>query len=61
MKLNNEQAKHLAGTLRIVAVAQFAAFGWAAIQSSDWLGTLWPTTLFILLEFIALYALQEED
>jgi len=55
--MNNEQAKHLAGTLRAVAFAQFAVYGYTALQQSDWLSFFVSTLTFIWLEQLALLAL----
>ncbi len=45
MKLSKEQAKHLAETTRIVAIAQLAAFGYTAVVNQQYalaiLSTLW--------------------
>ena len=37
MQLNDEQAKHAADTLRVVAITQFGFFGYAAgLERRDW-------------------------
>lgn len=40
MRLNKEQAKHLADTARIIAIAQFAAFGYTSFAEQQYLMTL---------------------
>lgn len=63
MKLNREQAKHLAETMRIVAIAQFGYFGyyglihWTTQRSQFVLSSL----LFVIIELLAVALLTEED
>ncbi len=61
MKLNKEQAKHLAGTFRVVAIAQFGFFGYHGLVSdpSRWIAVLWSVMFFIGLEFAAIWILEE--
>lgn len=34
LKLNADQAKHAAGSLRVIGMAQFAAYGYSELQSA---------------------------
>ena len=57
--MNKEQAKHLSGTLRAVAFAQFAAYGYVGFQESDGMPVLISTLLFLWLEILSLLLLKE--
>lgn len=58
MKLNNEQAKHLADTLRIIAVAIFSLFGYNGVMHREWLQISLSTLIFCWLEAMALFVLS---
>ncbi|MFZ5593699.1 MAG: hypothetical protein ACOY4D_05480 [Pseudomonadota bacterium] len=59
MRLNTEQAKHLAETFRAVAFAQFAAFGYVAIQKQDYITFVVSTGLFFCLIAFAVLLLED--
>ncbi|WP_145930813.1 hypothetical protein [Acidihalobacter prosperus] len=61
MKLNQEQARHLADTFRIVAVAQFGFFGYHGLVEWNTHGftLLWSTAVFIVSEWLAVRLLKE--
>ncbi len=58
LNLNNEQRKHLAGTLRIVNFAQFAAFGWPALNNGDYIVLLLVILAFVNAAIVSLYVLE---
>ncbi len=60
MKLNKEQAKHLADTARIVAVAQFAAFGYTATVNQQYLIAVISSLWFFAAEWLAVMLLEGE-
>ena len=50
MQLNDEQAKHAADTLRVVAIAQFGFFGYAAgLERRDWWLMVASSLVFIFI------------
>jgi hypothetical protein len=59
-KLNREQAKHLAETARLIAVAQFAAFGYTSIVNHQYLLTILSTVIFVELELVAVLLLGDK-
>lgn len=59
-KLNREQAKHLAETARIVAVAQFAAFGYTSLSDHQYLLTPMSAVLFAEIELVAVLLLGDK-
>ena len=59
MKLNKEQSKHFATSLRAYGIGQLAAFGYAGIQTSDWTTVIVSGIILIVLEFIALRSLRK--
>ena len=60
MRLNNEQAKHIADTLRIIAVAEFGFFGYTGgLEHGDWLFVALSVGVFALLEWAAILTLRE--
>lgn len=59
MELNKEQAKHLADTLRVVAIAQFGYFGYDSLKVGMWPMVAVSFLLFVALEFLALTALED--
>jgi len=60
MRLNKEQSKHLADTARLVAIAQFAAFGYTALTEQQYLMTLLSTLVFVEFESMALFLLGDK-
>ncbi|MDH4275841.1 MAG: hypothetical protein OEW08_12465 [Gammaproteobacteria bacterium] len=58
VKLNKEQAKHLADTLRVVAVAEFGYFGYAGLNGKEWGMVAISTVAFILIEYLAFRSLE---
>lgn len=60
-KLNRDQAKHLAGTFRVVAIAQFGFFGYHGLMewSMQWPSFVFSALCFIGLENAALWTLKE--
>ena len=60
MKLNSEQSKYLADILKIVAVAQFALFGYTGLVDHVLMFTIGSGLLFALLIFFGLYVLDGE-
>jgi len=60
MRLNNEQAKHVADTLRVAAVAEFGFFGYTGgLEHHDWLLVLLSVCIFVLIEGAAVLTLRE--
>ncbi|WP_298135818.1 hypothetical protein [Acidiferrobacter sp.] len=60
MRLNGEQAKHVADTLRIAAVAEFGFFGYTGgLEHHDWLLVLLSVCVFILIDGAAALTLRE--
>lgn len=60
MKLNEEQAKHLADTARLVAIAQFAAFGYTSFAEQQYLMTILSALVFAEFESLALLLLGDK-
>lgn len=55
MQLNDEQAKHVADTLRIVAVAEFGFFGYTGgLEHGNWFFVAAAGGAFALLALAAL-------
>lgn len=60
MRLNGEQAKHVAETLRIVAVAEFGFFGYTAgLERHDWWLMAASLLSFTLIEYAAVLILGD--
>ena len=60
MRFNDEQARHIADTLRIAAVAEFGFFGYAGgLEYHDWLVALLSACVFALIESAAILILRE--
>ncbi|MHB8408284.1 MAG: hypothetical protein ACYDHY_09400 [Acidiferrobacterales bacterium] len=61
MKLNKEQAKHLAGTFRVIAIAQFGFFGYHGLikWATQWETFVWSAFLFAGLEIASIWVLKE--
>ena len=57
--MNREQAKHLAGTLRAIAFAQFATYGYVGFQNLIWLPVIISTILFVWLEVLSFLMLRK--
>lgn len=60
MNLNKEQAKHLAETARVVAIAQFAAFGYTAVVNQQHLIAMLSTLWFVAAEWLAVMLLEDQ-
>lgn len=60
MKLNEEQAKHLADTARLVAIAQFASFGYTSFAEQQYLMTILSALVFAEFESLALLLLGDK-
>ncbi len=60
MKLNEEQAKHLADSARVVAIAQFAAFGYTAVVNQQYSIAILSTLWFIAAEWLAVLLLEDQ-
>lgn len=58
MKLNQEQSKHLATSLRAYGIGQLAAFGYVGIQVSDWYSVIISAIISLSLELGALFFLN---
>lgn len=56
--MNKEQARHLAGTLRAVAFAQFATYGYVAFQQEIWVSVVISALLFVWLEVLSFLSLR---
>lgn len=56
--MNKEQARHIAGTLRAIAFAQFATYGYVAFQQETWTGVVISALLFIWLEALSFLSLR---
>ncbi len=64
MKIRNEnQSKHIANSLRIIGMAQFAVFGYPALMQGDWYRFLVFGIAYVLTEAIAYTVLhtKQED
>lgn len=59
MRLNKEQAKHLAETARIVGIAQFAAFGYTAVVDQQHLLAMLSAVWFVAAELLAVLLLED--
>lgn len=62
LNFNADQAKHAANSLRVIGMAQFAAYGYAELQSDQTnLGILRASALvYIALEFLNLRLLRDK-
>jgi hypothetical protein len=56
--MNKEQAKHVAGTLRAIAFAQFATYGYVAFQQEIYSGVIISALLFVWLEVLSFLSLR---
>ena len=62
MRLNREQAKHIADTSRIIAITEFGFFGYTGgIQHHDWVLITLAVAAFIAFEVAAVLILGERD
>ena len=63
IQLNGEQAKHLAGTFRIIALGEFGIVGYQRILAfpQHWFLLLWSSILFVVMEWFALRTLRTES
>lgn len=60
MRLNKEQSKHLAETARIIAIAQFAAFGYTAVVNQQYALAIFSTVWFFAAEGLAVLLLEDK-
>ncbi len=58
--LNKTQNKHLANSLRVIGMAQFAHYGFIALQSDNVLQLFFSISAYIITELIALKLLNKE-
>jgi hypothetical protein len=56
--MNKEQAQHIAGTLRAIAFAQFATYGYVAFQQEVYSGVGISALLFVWLEVLSFLSLR---
>lgn len=61
MKLNVEQSKHLAASLRAYGLGQLAAFGYTGIQLGEWLTVVVSLLTMLSFEYVALLALKDSE
>ncbi len=60
MQLNDEQAKHVAETLRIIAIAEFGFFGYTGgLVHRNWLFVALAVGVFALFEGAAILTLRK--
>ena len=50
--MNENQRKHIANSLRVIGMAQFASYGYFAVQSSEWGLALMSGFAYVILELI---------
>lgn len=60
MNLNKEQTKHLSETARVVAIAQFAAFGYTAVVNQQYSIAILCTLWFVAAEWLAVMLLEDQ-
>ena len=56
--MNKEQARHISGTLRAVAFAQFATYGYVAFQQEVYSAVIISALLFVWLEVLSFLSLR---
>ena len=56
--MNENQRKHIANSLRIIGMAQFASYGYFAIGSNEWDLVLMSGFAYVILELIAIIVLR---
>jgi hypothetical protein len=61
LKLNQDQNKHIANSLRIIGMTQFAAFGWDAFNEGGSLILIASSVFYLYIEFLALVFLGENN
>jgi len=63
MKLNLEQSKHLAGTIRITAIGLFGLYGYPFLSRDEGSveGLVFVTAISFLMEVLAMYVLSEDQ
>lgn len=59
--MNENQAKHLANSARIIGMAQFAAFGYPALVNEGMIAALPVGITYLLFEALAVLVLQKND
>ena len=57
--LNKDQRKHIASVIDKIGIAYFAAVGYTAYTSKDWLLTAHALVVFAVIEAVAVRALKE--
>ena len=57
--VNKEQAKHIADTIRVLAIAEFGFFGYHNLQRwpHHWYVTIWAVAVFVVAEALAVSVL----
>ena len=55
--MNTEQRKHIANSLRIIGMAQFAAYGYLGLQENDWLQVTVSALTYLGLEAFSIKVL----
>ena len=58
--MNENQRKHIANSLRVIGMAQFASYGYFAVQSSEWGLALMSGFAYVILELIAILVLRSQ-
>jgi hypothetical protein len=58
--LNNTQNKHLANSMRIIGMAQFAHYGFIALQNDTILKLFFSIGAYLVAEIVALTLLKKE-
>jgi len=63
VRFNREQAKHLADTFRVVAIAQFGFFGYHGLVKwvTQWETIVWSAVLFVGLEIASIRVLRTKE
>lgn len=56
--MNAEQRKHVANSLRIIGMAQFASYGYLAIDTDNWVKAVVSGVVYITFELYAVRLLK---
>ncbi len=57
--MNENQRKHVANSLRIIGLAQFASYGYLAIGTGEWLLAFVSASAYVGLEVVAFFVLKD--
>ena len=57
--MNENQRKHIANSLRIIGLAQFATYGYTSIGDGEWLIVISSALAYAGLELLAFLALKD--